>query len=200
MKIRDRSYLLRQNEALFEATLDEFSQKPFALASTNTIIKQADYNKGSFYYRFKAKEDIYFALIDYVYTISISLYRAKPLYQSLHKNPQAIVRAAFENIRQLWLMDPRYIELLRRIQAEEAGFQAIIADACVDAQIQRFDHLLQDALASHDKDQSQLVLKVYKHLLLHYFSDFNRDDFNQKVALISQYLFSGLTPIKTQGA
>ena len=72
MLTADRTYLLKQNQALFEATLDEFSSKPYDLASTNIIIKNSDYNKGSFYYRFKTKYDIYFALIDYIYTLGVA--------------------------------------------------------------------------------------------------------------------------------
>lgn len=200
MKIRDRSYLLRQNDALFEATLDEFSGKPFNLASTNTIIKQSNYNKGSFYYRFKAKEDIYFALIDYVYTISISLYRAKPLDQAEEMDFYVLVKAAFENIRQLWIMDPRYVALLRRIQAEDEEFLVWLEASCIESQMKRFEQRLQVVMAPFDKFNRQLVFKVYKHLLLHYFSDYNQVGFDQEVALISQYLYSGLSQRLTQGA
>ena len=51
-------------DALLSAALDEFSSKSFEDASVNTIIRDARISKGSFYYRFKTKYDLYFRLLE----------------------------------------------------------------------------------------------------------------------------------------
>ncbi len=45
------------------AALAEFSEKSFEDASLNRILKNAGISKGTFYYHFKNKEDIYFFLL-----------------------------------------------------------------------------------------------------------------------------------------
>jgi AcrR family transcriptional regulator len=49
---------------LYEATLDEFSQKCFEDASLNNILKAANMSKGSFYHNFGDKYGLYIALMD----------------------------------------------------------------------------------------------------------------------------------------
>lgn len=46
-------------ESLIEATLDEFTSYNYEKASLNRIIKSAGISKGTFYYHFKNKEDLY---------------------------------------------------------------------------------------------------------------------------------------------
>ena len=55
--------LLHMDE-LYEAALDEFSEKSYDEASLNSIIKTAGLNKGRFYYWFSDKMDLYICMID----------------------------------------------------------------------------------------------------------------------------------------
>jgi AcrR family transcriptional regulator len=50
---------LLKNEDLYNAALDEFSKKSYHEASLNDILKAVKMNKGSFYYRFYDKMDLY---------------------------------------------------------------------------------------------------------------------------------------------
>jgi len=50
---------------LFQAALDEFSQKSFNEASLNDILKAVQMNKGSFYHRFYDKTDLYLCMMGY---------------------------------------------------------------------------------------------------------------------------------------
>jgi TetR/AcrR family transcriptional regulator len=52
------------SQALFAAAVDEFVGKGYELASINTILETASMSKGQFYYHFKNKEGLYFALIE----------------------------------------------------------------------------------------------------------------------------------------
>jgi TetR/AcrR family transcriptional regulator len=53
---------LLKNDDLYHAALDEFSKKSFHEASLNDILKAVRMNKGSFYYRFYDKMDLYLSL------------------------------------------------------------------------------------------------------------------------------------------
>lgn len=51
------------SEALLEAALTEFAERGYEQASINRILTRAGMSKGQFYYHFKNKEALYFALI-----------------------------------------------------------------------------------------------------------------------------------------
>ncbi len=53
---------LLTNDSLYNAALDEFARKSFNEASLNDILKAVKMNKGSFYYRFYDKMDLYLSI------------------------------------------------------------------------------------------------------------------------------------------
>jgi len=162
MKINDRTYLLRQNEKLYLATLEEFSLKCFVLASTNEIIKKSNYNKGSFYYRFKTKDDIYFALIDYVYTTQISLFNNQNFKVNNLVSLEEIIRLMFDQLKQLYIIDNRYVDLLNTIYSETAQFNDYIRQNCIESQLERFLMRLEIILR---KSYSQIETETFLDLL-----------------------------------
>ena len=60
--MRDSSFSNR--EVLIEASLNEFINYSYEKASLNRIIKNAGISKGTFYYHFKNKEDLYKHLLE----------------------------------------------------------------------------------------------------------------------------------------
>lgn len=52
------------NNALYNAALNEFIDQGYEQASINKILQTANMSKGQFYYHFKNKEALYFALIE----------------------------------------------------------------------------------------------------------------------------------------
>jgi AcrR family transcriptional regulator len=58
----DKSF--EHSDKLFDAAIAEFIANGYEQASINVILKNAGMSKGQFYYHFKNKEDLYFALID----------------------------------------------------------------------------------------------------------------------------------------
>jgi len=54
---------LDRSQALFEAALTEFAGHSYKEASLNEILKTAGMNKGSFYYRFRDKMELYLSLL-----------------------------------------------------------------------------------------------------------------------------------------
>lgn len=53
-----------RRQEVIDAALKEFSEKGYKGASLNNILKEAQISKGTFYYHFKNKEDLYFFLIE----------------------------------------------------------------------------------------------------------------------------------------
>jgi AcrR family transcriptional regulator len=66
-----------KKEALIKAALDEFTEKNFSEASLNTIIKQAGISKGSFYYHFENKENLYLYLLNHAFNAKWEFIRTR---------------------------------------------------------------------------------------------------------------------------
>lgn len=187
--MNDQTYLLRQNERLFEATLNEFSSKPYALASTNEIIKNAEYNKGSFYYRFKTKEDIYIALIDYVYIQQLALFERQHLRISIINSVSDIITTLFDNLKELYKMDLRYVLLLRNIYRENDELKKYIKQYCISSFLERIVHQTELLFNSfYDSRESKLFLDF---LLFSYHNDeidFDESEYRFYVSSVSEFL------------
>ncbi|PTM57837.1 TetR/AcrR family transcriptional regulator [Desmospora activa] len=57
-----------KRQRILNAALQEFAEKGFDEASTNTIVKQANIGKGMLFYYFKNKQTLYDYLVDYAIT------------------------------------------------------------------------------------------------------------------------------------
>jgi AcrR family transcriptional regulator len=55
--------LFERKDAVLQAALDEFCVRSYEEASLNSILKNAGISKGSFYYHFKDKKDLYFYML-----------------------------------------------------------------------------------------------------------------------------------------
>lgn len=137
----DRPQYLGSNNKLLEETLNEFSQKPFLFASLNEIVKRADFNKGSFYYRFQNKEELYVALIDLINAQHLPFYNEAVLSLKKPHRPSALAFAAFESLRRLFETDPRFPLVLERFALEDPAFQRSIRSQSVEF---AFDRLRND--------------------------------------------------------
>lgn len=60
---QDKEKTFERRQYLIDAAIKEFSQRGYESASLNNILKEAQISKGTFYYHFKNKEDLYFYLI-----------------------------------------------------------------------------------------------------------------------------------------
>jgi AcrR family transcriptional regulator len=55
-----------KKQKIFDAAVDEFSQRRFSEASINQIVKNAEISRGSFYQYFKNKEDLYLYVLQQI--------------------------------------------------------------------------------------------------------------------------------------
>ncbi|RCX08502.1 TetR family transcriptional regulator [Anaerobacterium chartisolvens] len=119
---------LNGNPMLFEAALDAFSTNSFREASLNDIIKAAGMNKGSFYYRFYDKLDLYLSLLQRLSVEKLALFQQyddtnteDDFFVSIKKKAMLGIRFARK--------EPRYNALSRRFLTEETGFRQTVLDA-----------------------------------------------------------------------
>jgi TetR/AcrR family transcriptional regulator len=122
---------LDQNAGLFNAALDVFSAQSYGEASLNDIIRTAGLNKGSFYYRFYDKMDLYLSLIHKLAMQKLTVFK-----QYDDDNPDGDFFADIKRKAVLGLrfarQEPRYNALFRRILAEESPVRGVINDCFGD--------------------------------------------------------------------
>ncbi|MBN1891925.1 MAG: TetR family transcriptional regulator [Clostridiales bacterium] len=113
---------LYTNAELWEAALGEFSERSFGESSLNDILKAAGINKGSFYYRFNDKKDLYLSVFSRLAEEKLELFRK---YDDVNATADF-----FESIRTKALIgirfarkDPRYSALSRKFLTEDIAFR-----------------------------------------------------------------------------
>ena len=60
----ERKKVFERRQELIDKAIEEFSDKGFENASLNNILREVQISKGTFYYHFKNKEELYFYLIE----------------------------------------------------------------------------------------------------------------------------------------
>jgi len=116
---------LETNAALFEAALSEFAAHSYKEASLNEILKAAGMNKGSFYYRFQDKFELYLSLLIRIANEKVASFQE---YEAQLKDC-----GFFENFRQKAVIglrfakaEPRYHALFQRILEEETDIRGTV--------------------------------------------------------------------------
>ncbi|MDY0139795.1 MAG: TetR/AcrR family transcriptional regulator, partial [Candidatus Izemoplasmatales bacterium] len=112
MKYLDKTQLLLENEELFQATLGEFAENNYKQASTNEIIKKSKINRGSFYYRFNNKEELFIALIDHIFVEQIALFNKRKINLLTEKSLENIIFELFYNLYELYNFDNNYYKVI----------------------------------------------------------------------------------------
>jgi len=119
---------LDESPALYEAALTAFSEHSFRDASLNDILKAADMNKGSFYYRFRDKMELYLSLLYRVGAEKVRLFQEQDVSHTSD--------GFFDEFRNMALIglklakkDPRFVVFSRKILQEDAAVRERIT-AC----------------------------------------------------------------------
>lgn len=124
---------LAEYPALFDAALDAFSGKSFDEASLNDIIKASGISKGSFYYRFTDKQDLYLCLIDRIASDKLAYFAgrqgSRDFPEDFFEQLKALAAAGLEYARH----EPRYYRFWRRFLAESGAVRLAVKAAFPDA-------------------------------------------------------------------
>ncbi len=161
----DRTYYLKSNQKLFEETLTIFSGSSFEAASLNDIIKKSSSNKGSFYYRFKDKLDLYLALLDGFFIEQVIYLNDEIDFHTKHSVSE-VIKALFDSLIHVIQIDQRYLSLNQMCYQENAAFQDIIQKACI---LTPFDRVIR-----YLEQYSNFLYPHFKEVLLAFYSQFYR--------------------------
>lgn len=160
---KDKTQLLLENINVFEETLNEFSSKPYELASVNEIIKRSHYNKGSFYYRFKDKYELYVAILDYVLVQQIDIFNKTSFDLTTNNHINAILYALFDNLLNLYKLDSRFYHLVIMFYNEKTDFVSSTLEVSVPSLYERFIKKL-NHIGSFNDSQMIIIESIYKNL------------------------------------
>ncbi len=141
---------LHELPRLLAAALGEFSERSFDEASLNDIIRRSGMNKGSFYYRFRDKMDLYLCLIDLIAQEKLAYLRQIQRRSALPADFFELIRDLAEAGLEFALKQPRYHALWQRHLADSAevkrqvrqafpqgganGLRALVEEACQEGQ------------------------------------------------------------------
>jgi len=160
---------LDESPALYEAALTEFAAHSFRDASLNDILKAAGMNKGSFYYRFRDKTELYLSLL---YRVGAEKVR---LFQELDVSRTS--NGFFDEFRNMAIIglklakkDARFVVFSRRILQEEAQVRERITDCFGDMRADVLTDMVERAKASGEfraELNTKTAVFVIETLLVH---------------------------------
>ncbi len=195
MILKDKTYFLKSNEKLFIASLDEFSKFPFDAASLNSIIKVSDFNKGSFYYRFTDKFDLYMTLVEDAistqYDIMDGLLKEVNDPRSLYNQIVLLFLSQYSLNRDF----PSYASLLHRFSEEESILQSKILSSIrrplIDESISAIESEIKSSTIN--VPNIQLFLKLIKSTYYQIPSIISTSTDTDSIRKLVDFLFNGLS-------
>lgn len=146
MKYSDKTQILLSNESLFIAAIEEFSSKSYAISSTNEIIKKSGINKGSFYYRFNNKEELFIALADHVIVTQIDLFNKRNFSLASNNSLKNLLFELFFNLYSLDNYDQKFYKFIVT-HLNDLESQIIIKSKCIEPlyfRLKKQIHLFKD--------------------------------------------------------
>ena len=138
---------LDESPALYEAALTAFAAHSFRDASLNDILKGAEMNKGSFYYRFRDKMELYLSLLYRVGAEKVRLFQEEDVSR--------VSNGFFDEFRNMALIglklakkDPRFVVFSRKILQEDAAVREKITACFGDMRVGVLSDMVERAKAS----------------------------------------------------
>jgi AcrR family transcriptional regulator len=182
---------------IFEAAVDEFSQKRFSEASINQVVKNSGISRGSFYQYFKNKEDLYLYVLKQIGKEKLDLMNyAGEIKQDADFFDGFIymIRAALEWSR----TKPKYYRIGMLMEFDDSHFISELRKALPEG----FSMLkgmiekdIQLGRVRSDIDSGLVVDIIYTlnlHLLIHCFKTDEESEFLKKIDEIIKILKEGI--------
>lgn len=108
---------LDESPVLYDAALGEFCSKSFKDASLNGILQAAGLNKGSFYYRFYDKLDLYLSMLYKIGLEKLAFFETVPEKADFFESIRQKVSLGLSFAKK----EPRYYLLWRRVLSEDSS-------------------------------------------------------------------------------
>lgn len=178
--MKEKSF--EKKEELLEAALNEFASKNYADASLNSIIKNAGISKGTFYYHFKDKQELYIYLLKSSVEIkwefinknikSHSTENKKDIFEMFKF--QAEIGAEFASIH------PKYHSLSKLFVNEKGNEIYDIAKNELNAEgINPLNEMIENAIKNGDIRKElpcEFIIKIINYMFSHFEDVFNSAD------------------------
>lgn len=191
----DKSYFLTSNKSLFDETLKEFSTKSYQSASLNTIIQASHYNKGSFYYRFNDKFDLYISLINHVYSLQVDFIEKIIKMASSRAHISEILVYLFESQAYLYRINPSYLSLLIKFDSESDDFIKSVNNVTIPSLISTFISYLSSFQVQYmnaNKVDYEVMLAIIENCYYNIAYILNFDFSQSKIVKLSEMILSML--------
>lgn len=179
---------MERKDKLFEVALDEFIEKGYDKASLNNILKKASISKGSFYYHFKNKGELYLYIFRKLHSFQheyVDKWREEnnPDYESM--NAFDILRLEGRTGLELANKHPKYYQFWKTLYEEKS----LEAKGIVDKELQELIEnghpdnelkpIIDKGLRNKDfrEDMSrEFIEKILLHSLMSFFHCFVKED------------------------
>ncbi|MDK2917811.1 MAG: hypothetical protein PWQ37_544 [Candidatus Petromonas sp.] len=166
----------QNKEELFQAALDEFTQKSYKDASLNNILKKAGMSKGAFYYHFKNKEDLYFSILEEVYDAEHEFIEEhiKEIGENItEKNFFEILKIYGEASLEFSIRHPKYYHLVQRLLKEDEKIIRNFIDKKLNEHMEGlFEKLILEAIQRGEL-RNDFYLEFIKKLIKNLFQNFS---------------------------
>lgn len=189
----------KNKHELINAAIKEFSAKGYEKASLNNILKEAEISKGTFYYHFEDKEDLYFFLVD------IMIAEKKEFFTE-NINPRELEKNIFDSLKFVAQKGIAFAQKHPQINRFSQSFIKERGNQIYEKGLQKYDYqedhllnyLIEKAILQGEirEDLSgEFVKKLISYLFIHLveIADIvNIDDFNQAVHSLIEVIKDGL--------
>lgn len=191
---------LTRGDKLIEAAIDEFTEKNFDEASLNNILKRANISKGSFYYHFKNKQQLYLYIWDMAAKDKID-YLNKVMEQMsddfFEKNIFEVFRLLGKFGIEFALKYPRYYQLSKRFFKEknEEIKRLVMTKVGDEDNFTIIDDLIKKAISNQELREDfspNFTTKLFKYLFMNFnsifFEDLEEYEFDYLLKVFDNYL------------
>ncbi len=171
-----------KKKELLEAALNEFSSKKYEDASLNSIIKNAGISKGTFYYHFKDKQELYIYLLESSSEVKWEFINKNIKSPSTEKRGdtfdmfrlQAKVGAEFAS------MHPGYHNLSRMFVKEKGNeIYDIAKNVLIEDNTNSLNNIIENAVEEGNFRNDlprEFIIKMISHLFTHFEDVFDSED------------------------
>ncbi|NYB75175.1 TetR/AcrR family transcriptional regulator [Sedimentibacter hydroxybenzoicus DSM 7310] len=178
--MKEKSFEKKQE--LLEAALNEFSSKKYEDASLNSIIKSAGISKGTFYYHFKDKQELYIYLLESSSKVKWEFINKNIKSSSTEEKGdifatfrlQARIGAEFASIH------PKYHNLSRMFVKEKGNeIYDTAKNVLIEDDINPLNEIIENAVKKGDFRNDlpgEFIIKIISHLFTHFEDVFNSED------------------------
>ena len=189
----------KNKQELINAAITEFSEKGYEQASLNNILKEAGISKGTFYYHFKHKEELYFYLVD----IFIA---EKKIFFTENIDPKKYQKNIFDSLKFLAQKGVAFAQEHPQINQFAQSFIKERGNQIYEKGLQKYDYqkdyfldyLIEKAFLKGEV-RKDLPVEFVKKLIIYLFIHLVEiaeivkiDDFNEAVYNLIEFIKDGL--------